>query len=607
MMNSLSLDRSRMASVIAAIALGSVSLVGAASPASAGDPCSSSGPTVTCTFTADGSFTVPAGISTLEILAVGGNGAAGGSNGGAAGSGAAVTSDFVVGGGLVSAGQTLTFTVGGNASGRNGGSHGGGDGGFGAGFNDSPTGGGGGGATEVVGSPGPDARLVVAGGGGGGGNGGTEVDTSDPDNPTITPYSGGAGGSSNLTGSGFNGSDGAPNPEGGKGATGSTGGAGGVGGEASGPTGGAGDPTGPGGDGADGISLNLPNIDSWATAGGGGGGAGYAGGGGGGGGGRTSTSTGPELFDFTRTNAAGGGGAAGLSFSAGSNLTVSASDGTPRVEFSYDVQPFTAGPTATITGTAKQGQTLTAHEGSPDPTPDSFGYKWFADGNEISGATSSTFTLTNAQVGTKITVEVTAKKAGYADASDTSDPTATVTGIFDPGPTATITGTARIGSTLTAHRGSVSPTPDKTSYRWFADGKQITDATASTLKLTKSQVGKKITVRIYVAKAGYPTVNDLSEPTSVVSGLTAKRLNLEPDEDTVRVGQTVSPVEISGLSGGEKWTLYFDGTVLKSGKADSKGKVRTSYVVPSAPKGKHVLKVTGRFSDRYDTDTLTIK
>jgi len=268
---------------------------------------------------------------------------------------------------------------------------------------------------------------------------------------------------------------------------------------------------------------------------------------------------------------------------------------------------FTTSPTATISGTAKFGQTLTAGEGTPDPTQDSFEYQWHADGVDIGSATAKTLVLSADQVGKKITVTVTAKKAGYTDATDTSDETGVVVGVFAPGPTATITGTVRIGSTLTAHQGSVSPTPDATTYRWYADGKQISGATSSTLKLGKAQVGKRITVRVYVTKSGYDSADDLSEPTSKVSGLAAKRLDLEPDEDTVRVGQRVSPVEISGLSKGEEWTLLFDGTELKSGTASKKGTVRTFYVVPKTTKGKHILRVNGRYADRYDTDKLTVK
>ena len=268
---------------------------------------------------------------------------------------------------------------------------------------------------------------------------------------------------------------------------------------------------------------------------------------------------------------------------------------------------FTTGPTATISGTATVGQTLTAGEGTPDPVQDSFEYQWHADGVDIGGATAKTLVLGADQAGKKITVTVAAKKAGYADASDTSDDTDVVVGVFAPGPTATITGSARLGATLTAHRGSVLPMPGATTYRWYADGKQISGATSSKLKLGKAQVGKRITVRVYVTKSGYVSANDLSGPTAKVGSLAAKHLDLEPDQDTVRVGQKVSPVEISGLSSGEAWTLLFDGTKLKSGTASKKGTVRTFYVVPKTTRGKHILRVNGRYTDRYDTDTLTVK
>lgn len=211
------------------------------------------------------------------------------------------------------------------------------------------------------------------------------------------------------------------------------------------------------------------------------------------------------------------------------------------------------------------------------------------------------------------TVIATVKDAAAKDAanndsepSTSTDNTVTYKPVFT-GLGASITGTARIGKTLTADAGSPSPTPDSTSYQWFADGKSIKGATETTFKLTDDQVGKRITVRVIAKKSGLPDASDTSDPTSKVSGLKAKKLKLDPDQDSVRVGQKVSPVEISGLSGSEEWTLFFDGNEIKSGHADSKGKAKTSYVVPSTTKGKHILRVEGRYLDRYGTDALTVR
>lgn len=215
-------------------------------------------------------------------------------------------------------------------------------------------------------------------------------------------------------------------------------------------------------------------------------------------------------------------------------------------------------------------------------------------------------TMTGLTNGTSYTFTVVATNS-LGDSSSSGASAAVTPGRFVAGPTASITGVARIGQKLTAHRGSPVPTPDGYAYKWYANGAAIAGKTSSSLTLGTAQVGKVIAVRVYAQKAGFLTINDLSSPTGKVSGLKAKRLTLKPDEDTVRVGQKVAPVEVSGLSSGETWTLYFDGVQIKSGTANSKGKVRTSYVVPNKPKGKHTLRVNGRFADRFDTDTLTIK
>lgn len=112
-------------------------------------------------------FTVPAGVTSLEAVATGGSG---GSAAGAGGSAALVTGTV-----SVTPGETLYVEVGGN------GQDGGPDGNSGAssgGFNGGGAGGaGGGGASDVRTSPAvdglsPDDRLIVAGGGGGSGQNG---------------------------------------------------------------------------------------------------------------------------------------------------------------------------------------------------------------------------------------------------------------------------------------------------------------------------------------------------------------------------------------------------------------------------------------------------
>jgi Ca2+-binding RTX toxin-like protein len=89
------------------------------------------------------------------------------------------------------------------------------------------------------------------------------------------------------------------------------------------------------------------------------------------------------------------------------------------VQVSIDVTPVNDAPTGivTISGTAILNQILTASNSLADV--DGLGtitYQWLADGSAISGATTSTLTLTEAQVGKAITVQ-----ASYIDLQGTAE------------------------------------------------------------------------------------------------------------------------------------------------------------------------------------------
>ena len=81
-----------------------------------------------------------------------------------------------------------------------------------------------------------------------------------------------------------------------------------------------------------------------------------------------------------------------------------------------------------VTGTAEEYQTLTL-DASSIADPDGlnpFSYQWFADGTAISGATSTTYTLTASEINTVITAQVSyMDKTGFNEVI-TSDPTSTV-------------------------------------------------------------------------------------------------------------------------------------------------------------------------------------
>ncbi len=322
-----------MALTVGSLGLWAVALAGSAA-AALPSGCVQSGSMVTCSYSYTGSaqtFTVPAGVSSLDVTAVS---AAGGSDLNADGSvfqpgglGASVEDRAVP----VSPGD-LTVIVGGvggdtcyppsgpSCAGGAGGSPGAGGGG-GAG---SSGGAGGGGYSGLLDpSSSPATPLVIAGGGGGAGSG------------AGGEGAGGAGDTGNGGGAGAGNSDDLATTGGG-GGTSTAGGAGGTTDVTPGVAGTAGTSL-AGGPGGSAIDTTDPTKSGF---GGGGGGGGYFGGGGGGGEGAVTGSFG------------GGGGGGGSSYGVGPGLTNETTSTAPAsVTISYTV-PASPDSTSTVVSCA---------------------------------------------------------------------------------------------------------------------------------------------------------------------------------------------------------------------------------------------------------------
>jgi Bacterial Ig-like domain (group 3) len=153
-----------------------------------------------------------------------------------------------------------------------------------------------------------------------------------------------------------------------------------------------------------------------------------------------------------------------------------------------------------IAGTAQQGDTLIASHGQWNNNPTGYTYVW-QDCNStgsscttIAGATSTNYKLTAADVGSYVSVTVTATNAG-GSASLTS---ASVGPVLPPAPANTkapsITGTPEQGDTLTvANNGTWSNSPTGFTYSWeeCSSGNcvPITGATSSSYTLSTADIG----------------------------------------------------------------------------------------------------------------------
>lgn len=170
-----------------------------------------------------------------------------------------------------------------------------------------------------------------------------------------------------------------------------------------------------------------------------------------------------------------------------------------------------------VSGTAKVGQPLTASTGTWSRTELSFGYQWLVDGVPVTGATSSTFSPRSGDLGGTVSVDVTARRPGYATTTSRSVATAAVVrGTLTVRAKPTIAGTPRVGSRLSASTGSWSPSADVT-YQWYRGAQAITGATDRTFVPTFRERGKTIRVKAVARRAGFVTSWSLSSTTAPVA------------------------------------------------------------------------------------------
>ena len=174
----------------------------------------------------------------------------------------------------------------------------------------------------------------------------------------------------------------------------------------------------------------------------------------------------------------------------------------------------------TVVGTAAQDDTLAALSTLVDP--DGLGvihYQWNVDGTALAGATASTLTLGEAQVGKDITLT-----AGYTDGQGnaelvTSTATGPVANANDwPAGTVVIAGVMRQGQVLTASN-TLSDVDGLGSivYQWSANGVAIANAVGPTLALALPQVGKTIAVAANYTDGHGTAESVVSSPTAAVA------------------------------------------------------------------------------------------
>jgi hypothetical protein len=181
----------------------------------------------------------------------------------------------------------------------------------------------------------------------------------------------------------------------------------------------------------------------------------------------------------------------------------------------------------TISGTPKDGQTLTATAGSWTNNPTSFDYQWrrcspSGDDCRDVGSNRTTYLLGTGDVGSTIRARVKAKNQFGSNRVDSAQ-----TGVVAPrGPVPgntslpTITGTPRDGQTLAANTGNWTNNPTRYAYQWLrcdsAGNNCATIGSGQTQRLVTADVGHTIRVTVSATNQ-YGTSKATSGSTALVA------------------------------------------------------------------------------------------
>ncbi|RYB92919.1 hypothetical protein EUA93_00240 [Nocardioides oleivorans] len=172
-----------------------------------------------------------------------------------------------------------------------------------------------------------------------------------------------------------------------------------------------------------------------------------------------------------------------------------------------------------VTGTPAVGSRLDVSRGTWSGRPTTFTYQWLRNGQPIANATSPSYGVVAADAGQRISARVTTTGIGAPRTASADSGAVTIGGSAGPTPTPTPTptsltvtrkpslkGRAEVGSRLKVTLPRVAQSGVKMTVRWFANGKAIKKQTKTKLKLTRKQVGKRVTATITLEKSGFRTL-----------------------------------------------------------------------------------------------------
>ena len=158
----------------------------------------------------------------------------------------------------------------------------------------------------------------------------------------------------------------------------------------------------------------------------------------------------------------------------------------------------------TITGTPRVDEVLELRAGSVTPSADDRAYRWYADGERITGADTRWLRLTQAHIHRRISAAVVSRREGYQRLVVTTARTEEVqAGLMEVTSAFDVEGTPQRERTLELSPGSYTPRDARVRYTWLRDGEAIPKASGTSYAATVEDVGHRLSVRVDLSRTGY--------------------------------------------------------------------------------------------------------
>jgi hypothetical protein len=226
---------------------------------------------------------------------------------------------------------------------------------------------------------------------------------------------------------------------------------------------------------------------------------------------------------------------------------------------------------------------LTATYDSGAPLTPSYSWQSSTGGTwtAIAGATKPTYVASAADAGKSIRVVLTAKVAGHANSSATSDSVVVpilgqLAAIVDP-----TVGLPQVDVSDTADTGRWNQSGVTFSYQWFADGDVIPGATGATFSPMPNLAGQDLSVRVTASKLGFLPASATSDEETIALGAAAVATVAPKAAGTSAActSITVTPGtwSISGITETYQWTV--DGSPVANATATTFAPTQTGHLV----------------------------